>query len=117
MKNLGGKRLRTKPGDWHWNFSTFLPFLAVVLIHLPTCSGTTTAVANNFAGQAANNLKKSALMDNMMQATQPHQCHALQPDNLDTSDKLVLSPIVFQGRKPFKELKSPRNSKELRARA
>ena len=33
-----------------------------------------------------------------MQATQPQKsCHALQPQNMDTDDKLVLSPIVFQG--------------------
>merc|ERR1719270_2313224 len=34
----------------------------------------------------------------MMQATQSQQCHTLQPENRDTEDKLVLAPIVFQGR-------------------
>eukprot|EP00093_Oithona_nana_P013376 13376.XXX_446359_449275_1 [CDS] Oithona nana genome sequencing. len=33
-----------------------------------------------------------------MQATQSQQCHTLQPENRDTQDKLVLAPIVFQGR-------------------
>jgi len=37
-------------------------------------------------------------MLDMMQATQPQQCHALQPQNMETADKLVLTPIVFQGR-------------------
>ena len=40
----------------------------------------------------------SELLD-IMQATQPHQqCHALQPQDMSTEDKLVLSPIVFQGK-------------------
>ena len=36
----------------------------------------------------------------MMQATQPQQqqCHALQPEDMATDDKLVLAPIIFQGK-------------------
>ena len=46
----------------------------------------------------------SELLD-IMQATQPHQqCHALQPQDMSTEDKLVLSPIVFQG-KSYKVVK------------
>ena len=47
--------------------------------------------------QSQKYLQKSQLLD-IMQATQPQKsCHALQPQNMDTDDKLVLSPIVFQG--------------------
>ena len=48
-------------------------------------------------GQAAKFIPSAEILD-MMQATQPHQqCHALQPEDMATEDKLVLSPIVFQG--------------------
>ena len=47
-------------------------------------------------GQAAKFIPSAEILD-MMQATQPQQCHALQPEDMATEDKLVLSPIVFQG--------------------
>ena len=34
----------------------------------------------------------------LMQAIQPTQCHTLQPENMNIEDKLVLAPIVFQGK-------------------
>ena len=52
---------------------------------------------------ASNNRHK--WMD-MMQATQSQQCHTLQPENRDTEDKLVLAPIVFQGKPNFSFLRT-----------
>lgn len=49
-------------------------------------------------GQTAKNPQ---LVMDMMQATQPQQCHALEPLNMNTEDKIVLSPIVFQGKNPI----------------
>ena len=53
-------------------------------------------------GQGAKFVQSAELWD-MMQATQPHQqqCHALQPEDMATDDKLVLAPIIFQGKKNF----------------
>jgi len=50
-------------------------------------------------GQGAKFVQSAELWD-MMQATQPQQqqCHALQPEDMATDDKLVLAPIIFQGR-------------------
>jgi hypothetical protein len=42
---------------------------------------------------------KTEVTAEVMQATQPQTpCHALKPTNMNTNDKLVLSPIIFQGR-------------------
>ena len=71
----------------------------LVLIHLPHCGH--TAKMRSMEPQQLMLQKSSQLMDNLMQATQPNQCHALQPQNMDTADKLVLAPIVFQGKNSF----------------
>ena len=53
-------------------------------------------------GQGAKFVQSAELWD-MMQATQPQQqqCHALQPEDMATDDKLVLAPIIFQGKEEF----------------
>ena len=53
-------------------------------------------------GQGAKFVQSAELWD-MMQATQPQQqqCHALQPEDMATDDKLVLAPIIFQGKEDF----------------
>ncbi len=53
------------------------------------------------AKSVANNRKNGGKIQNnpheVMQGIQPSQCHALQPENMNIEDKLVLSPIIFQG--------------------
>ena len=49
-------------------------------------------------GLAAKNFENFEKSTPKMQATQAQQCHALKPQNLPTEDKLVLAPIVFQGK-------------------
>ena len=71
--------------------------LFLVLIHFPDCGQTA-----NFSSERQKEQQKSQLMD-MMQATQPQQCHALrQNQNMDSEDKIVLSPIIFQGKRKSK---------------
>ena len=77
-------------------FGVPLLVLLVLFSHL-------TAVETKRKETAATS-HKHKWMD-MMQATQSQQCHTLQPENRDTEDKLVLAPIVFQGKPNFSFLR------------
>jgi len=77
------------------SLKSILLLLLVVLIHFPNCGH--SAKLHSSQKQQRQQLLKSQLLD-IMQATQPQKCHALQPQNMGTDDKIVLSPIVFQGR-------------------
>jgi len=81
------------------SLKSILLLLLVVLIHFPNCGHSAKLHSSQKQHrQSQKYLQKSQLLD-IMQATQPQKsCHALQPQNMDTDDKLVLSPIVFQGR-------------------
>ena len=75
--------------------------LLVLFSHHPTAVETKN---NHRQGLDQTSHNRHKWMD-MMQATQSQQCHTLQPENRDTEDKLVLAPIVFQGKPNFSFLR------------
>ena len=72
-----------------------LLLLLVVLIHFPNC-GQTAKIISTTPAAPPGATPPNEIVAGMMQ-----QCHALQPDDVTTEDKLVLAPIIFQGEALF----------------
>ena len=80
---------------------SFGPLIALlVLFSLPIIESRSSRGSSYHATKNKSQLqshREETWMD-MMQATQSQQCHTLQPEDRSTQDKLVLAPIVFQGK-------------------
>jgi hypothetical protein len=90
------KRLRQ-----YFPVKSLLTFLLIVTLP-QSVSSAPSSLSPVTSSELSNNkqsvTEKYLLMEEEMQATQASACNSLEPPFLKTEDKIVLAPIVFQGK-------------------
>jgi len=78
-----------------WSLRSVIALL-FLFPHLSTCSPSSLSASTKAQDLF---LKNDQILEDEMQATQATSCLPIEPPFLKTEEKIVLSPIVFQGKR------------------